>query len=190
MKTLVPLLFLFISTFVQAQTNMAGRVYYNSNVLSGKMNEVKKDMNKELDKAKADAIKKAEENKKRKLTDAEKAELDKKTEEGLKMAEAIFKGTKTAVTVTFKDDKTVVMKMDMKVDDEGMKKAGIGWAKRKMIHAACAIAQKEKCKYTVKGNMIITEEGKEKDTMLLSDDGKYLSGKLDKETPFKLTRTK
>lgn len=63
MKTLVPLLFLFISTFVQAQTNMAGRVYYNSNVLSGKMNEVKKDMNKELDKAKADAIKKAEENK-------------------------------------------------------------------------------------------------------------------------------
>ena len=112
MKTLVPLLFLFISTFVQGQTNMAGRVYYNSNVLSGKMNEVKKDMNKELDKAKADAIKKAEENKKRKLTDAEKAELDKKTEEGLKMAEAIFKGTKTAVTVTFKDDKTVVMKMD------------------------------------------------------------------------------
>lgn len=190
MKTLVLLLFLFISTFVQAQTNMAGRVYYNSNVLSGKMNEVKKDMNKELDKAKADAIKKAEENKKRKLTDAEKAELDKKTEEGLKMAEAIFKGTKTAVTVTFKDDKTVVMKMDMKVDDEGMKKAGIGWAKRKMIHAACAIAPSEKCKYTVKGNMIITEEGKEKDTMLLSDDGKYLSGKLDKETPFKLTRTK
>ena len=40
-------------------------------------------------------------------------EMDKKTEEGLKMAEAIFKGTKTAVTVTFKDDKTVVMKMDM-----------------------------------------------------------------------------
>ena len=43
---------------------MAGRVYYNSNVLDGKMNEVTKDMNKELDKAKADAIKKAEEKKK------------------------------------------------------------------------------------------------------------------------------
>ena len=56
MKTLFPLLFLFLSTFVQAQTNMAGRVYYNSNVLSGKMNEVKKDMNKELDKAKADEL--------------------------------------------------------------------------------------------------------------------------------------
>lgn len=190
MKILITLFLLLASSVVLAQTNMAGRVYHNSNLMTGKIEEVTKDMNKELDKAKADAIKKAEEKKKRKLTAAEKADLEKKTEEGLKMVEAIFKGTKTAVTVTFKDDKTVVMKMDMKVDDEGMKKAGIGWAKRKMIHAACAIAPSEKCKYTVKGNMIITEEGNEKDTMFLSDDGKYLTGKIDEDMPFKLTRTK
>jgi hypothetical protein len=59
-----------------------------------------------------------------------------------------------------------------------------------MIHAACAIAPSEKCKYTVKGNMIITEEGNEKDTMFLSDDGKYLTGKIDEDMTFKLTRTK
>lgn len=190
MKTLITLFLLLACSIAQAQTNLVGRVYHNSNVIAGKMNEVTKDMNKELHQAKADAIKKAEEKKKRKLTDSEKAELNKKTEEGMKMAEAIFKGTKTAVTVTFKDEKTLMLKMDMKVDDEAMKKAGIGWAKRKMIHAACAIAPSEKCKYTVKGNMIITEEGNEKDTMFLSDDGKYLTGKIDEDMPFKLTRTK
>ena len=106
------------------------------------------------------------------------------------MAEAILKGTKTSVTVTFKDDKTVVMKMEMKIDDEAMKNAGIGWAKRKAIQAATAIAPSEKAKYTVKGDMIITDDGEELDTMYLSNDGKTLTGKMDKETSFKLTRTK
>lgn len=63
MKILITLFLLLASSVVLAQTNMAGRVYHNSNVIAGKMNNITRDMNKELDKAKADAIMKAEEKK-------------------------------------------------------------------------------------------------------------------------------
>lgn len=63
MKILITLFLLLASSVVLAQTNMAGRVYHNSSIMTGKIDEVTKDMNKELDKAKADAIKKAEEKK-------------------------------------------------------------------------------------------------------------------------------
>ena len=42
----------------------------------------------------------------------------------------------------------------------------------------------------MKGNMVIFDEDDDKDTLRLSNDGKYLYGKLDKKTNFKLTRTK
>ena len=189
-KSIISILLLLGCTNILAQSNLAGRVYYNADILSGKMKEISQKTKKEAANAKAEAIKKAEEKKKRKLTDAEKIEVEKETEKAQKMAEAILKGTKTSVTVTFKDDKTVVMKMEMKIDDEAMKNAGIGWAKRKAIQVATAIAPSEKSKYTVKGDMIITDDGEELDTMYLSNDGKTLTGKMDKETSFKLTRTK
>ena len=189
-KSIISILLLLGCTNILAQSNLAGRVYYNADILSGKMKEISQKAKKEAANAKAEAIKKAEEKKKRKLTDAEKVEIEKETEKTQKMAEAILKGTKTSVTVTFKDDKTVVMKMEMKIDDEAMKNAGIGWAKRKAIQAATAIAPSEKSKYTIKGDMVITDDGEELDTMYLSNDGKTLTGKMDKETSFKLTRTK
>ena len=189
-KTFISLLLLFACVGIQAQSNLTGRVYYNANVAADKMKEITQEAKKEAANANAEAVKKAEEKKKRKLTDAEKAEVEKEAEKAQKMAEAILKGTRTGVTVTFKDEKTVVMKMEMKIDDEAMKNAGIGWAKRKLIHAATALSPSEKAKYTVKDNMVILEEGNEKDTMYLSNDGKYLSGKLDEDMPFKLTRTK
>lgn len=189
-KSIISIILLLGCTNILAQSNLAGRVYYNADILSGKMKEISQKTKKEAANAKAEAIKKAEEKKKRKLTDAEKVEVEKETEKTQKMAEAILKGTKTSVTVTFKDDKTVVMKMEMKIDDEAMKNAGIGWAKRKAIQAATAIAPSEKSKYTVKGDMVITDDGEELDTMYLSNDGKTLTGKMDKETSFKLTRTK
>ena len=189
-KSIISILLLLGCTNILAQSNLAGRVYYNADILSGKMKEISQKTKKEAANAKAEAIKKAEEKKKRKLTDAEKVEIEKETEKTQKMAEAILKGTKTSVTVTFKDDKTVVMKMEMKIDDEAMKNAGIGWAKRKAIQAATAIAPSEKSKYTIKGDMVITDDGEELDTMYLSNDGKTLTGKMDKETSFKLTRTK
>ena len=97
---------------------------------------------------------------------------------------------KTAITVTFKDESTVVMKTDMKIEDQALKSAGVGWAKRKLIHAACAISPSEKVKYTVKGDMIILDDGKVLDTMYLSNDGKTLTGKMDQEMSFTLTRSK
>ena len=47
----------------------------------------------------------------------------------------------------------------------------------------------EKVKYTVSGNNIIIPDDKKPDTLRISDDGKYITGKMD-EIQFKLTRTK
>lgn len=181
---------LFVCIYIQAQSNLAGRVYYNANILSGKMKEITQEVNKNMAEAKAQAIKKEEQKKKRKLNDSEKAEIEKKVEQAQKLMQAMEKGMKTAITMTFKDEKTVVMKTEMKIDDEALKSAGISWAKRKAIQTATAISPSEKAKYTVKGNMIILEDEKEPDTMYLSNDGKTLTGKMDKDMSFKLTRTK
>ena len=189
-KSIISLLLLFVCIYIQAQSNLAGRVYYNANILSGKMKEITQEVNKNMAEAKAQAIKEEEQKKKRKLNDSEKAEIEKKVEQAQKLMQAMEKGMKTAITMTFKDEKTVVMKTEMKIDDEALKSAGIGWAKRKAIQAATAISPSEKAKYTVKGNMIILEDEKEPDTMYLSNDGKTLTGKMDKDLSFKLTRTK
>ena len=187
----IALLLLFTSSAVFAQTDLTGRVYYNANVTADKMDEIIQKAKKESPDAKAEAIKKAEEKKKRKLTEEEKAKVLKEAEEAEKLGLALIRrGIRTALTVTFKDKETLVAKMEMKIDEEVLKKNGIGWAKRKLLQAATAISPSEKAKYTVSGNMIITTDGNEKDTMYLSNDGKYLSGMMDEETPFKLTRTK
>ena len=68
MKTLISLLLLLACMSSQAQTNMVGRVYHNANIMAGKMKELTKDIDKKFDEMKADAIKEAEEKKKRKLT--------------------------------------------------------------------------------------------------------------------------
>ena len=105
---------------------------------------------------------------------------------------AIKKGMKTAITIEFIDDKKIVLKPDIKINDDALKAAGMGWLKRKALKAALALAPKsEKGTYIVKGDMIImTDSNNEKDTMTISKDGKFLYGKFDEKTPFKLTRTK
>ncbi len=189
-KSVFIALLLLAAVGAQAQTSLVGRVYHHPNILTDELNklttEANKDMKKDVDKA----IKKAEEQKGRKLTAEELAELNKEVEEAQKMMKALKEGMKTAVTITFKDEKTMVMKADMKIDDEVMKKAGIPWAKRKMMKVAMAVAPSEKASYERKGNLIIVKDDKEVDTLRLSDDGKYLSGKMDKDTPFRLTLVK
>ena len=88
--------------------------------------------------------------------------------------------------------KNMVLKADIKISDEAMKAAGIGWLKRKAMKAALAVApSSEKGTYVVKGQQIImTDSDGEKDTLMLSQDGQYLSGKMDGDTPFKLKRQK
>ena len=79
-----------------------------------------------------------------------------------------------------------------RVCDEAMKAAGLGWLQRKAMKAALAVApSSEKGTYVVKGQQVImTDSNGEKDTLMLSQDGQYLSGKMDKDTPFKLKRKK
>lgn len=176
--------------YVQAQTNLAGRVYYNANILAAELNDAFKDVEKDFSKARAEAVAKGEKKLGRKLNQQELAELDKKIKEGRDMMNALKKGMKTAVTVTFKTDKDLVLNADMKIDDNVMKAAGIGWAKRKMMKLAMAVMPAQKGKYVVQGNTIyIDEGGGERDTMWLSKDGKQLYGKLDKNK-FVLNRTK
>jgi len=173
-----------------AQTNMAGREYYNVDITKKEMEDITKKTAESIDKAEKEAIAKAKEKKGRDLTDEEVKEIKKEVEEGRKMLEALSKAMSTAITVTFKDEKNVVMNVDMKIDEEKLKIAGIGWAKRKMIKAATGMMPSLKSTYHVEGNLIIIEDREEPDTMSLSNDGKYLYGKMDKKKEFTLTRTK
>ena len=177
---------------VNAQsTDMTGRVYYNKNILSDQLNELTKDVDKTIEDARKEAYAKGEKKLGRKLNDEEKAELEKKLTEARKMANALKKGTSMGITVEFKNATEAVLKTDMKVSDEALKAAGIGWLKRKAMKAALAIApSSEKVTYEVKGKLIITTGSDGKDTLTLSADGKHLYGKTDKNEKFTLTRTK
>ena len=189
-KSVFIALLLLAAVGARAQTSLVGRVYHHPNILTDELNKLTTEANKDIKKEIDDAIKKAEKKRGRKLTAKELAEINKEVEEAQKMLKALKEGMKTAVTITFKDEKTMVMKADMKIDDEVMKKAGIPWAKRKMMKVAMAVAPSEKASYERKGNLIIVKDDKEVDTLRLSDDGKYLSGKMDKDTPFRLTLIK
>lgn len=175
---------------VNAQ-GLVGRIYYNANIMADELASKMSDLDKKLEKAKAEAIEKFEKEKGRKPTEAEKADIEKKLVEARDMAEAVVKGMTTKITVEFKTEKDAVMKADMKISEDALKAAGIGWLKRKAMKAALAIAPSTtKATYEVKGDLIIMNDDGDFDTLRMSKDGNYLYGKFDKKTNFKLTRTK
>ena len=175
---------------VNAQ-GLAGRTYYNANILAGELNKKLKEVDQKIPEIKAKGYAKFEEKNGRKPTEAEKAKLEKELNEKVAQAKILAKGASTAITVQFKTEKDVVTKADVKVSDDAMKAAGIGWLKRKAMKAALAVApSSSKATYVVKGNLIIIDDGEEKDTLRLSTDGKYLYGKFEKDINFKLTRKK
>jgi len=175
---------------VNAQ-GLVGRTYYNSNILAGEMNKKMKEVDQKIPEIRAEKYAEFEKEKGRKPTADEKAKLDKEVDEAIAQAKALAKGASTAITVEFKTEENAVMKADMNVSDDAMKAAGIGWLKRKAMKAALAVAPSStKATYVVKGDLIILNDGKEKDTLRLSSDGKYLYGKYEKDVNFKLTRTK
>jgi len=171
--------------------NLSGRVYYNKNILNQEINKMVKESSKDLAQIEKEAIEKEEKEKGRKLTDKEKATIKEKVAEGKKMMQALSDGVKAEITLTFKHDKKAVMKTDMSVSEDALKLAGIGWAKRKMLKMATAVANtSEKVTYTVKGNQILFQDSKgEKDTLTLSGDGKSIYGVEDK-VKYTLTRIK
>ena len=181
-------LFLLLVVGAKAQTNLTGRVYANPNILAGVLDEAVKKVN--IEEAKAEAIAKAEKDKGRQLTDKEKAELDKQTEEAMQMIEAMKEGMVTAISVEFKSETEVVSRTKMKIDEEVLKKAGISWLKRKALKAAIAMApESEKGTYIVKDNLIIIDPDDKPDTLRLSSDGRQIFGKMDDKTNFTLTLT-
>lgn len=191
MKRLFSIIILTATVFVgaQAQTSLVGRVYYHPNIMADEMKAHEKKVQAKLDEAIREEIEKAEKKKGRPLTAEEKAQTKKEAEEASKRAILVMKSTKTSVTATFKSDKEMEMQMKFQMDDDALKNAGVSWAKRKAIKAAIALLpSKEKMQYTVKGNLIICSDGTDKDTLTISDDGKYLYGKMDDKTKFKLTR--
>ena len=186
--TNIMMLFMVISAY--GQTDLTGRVYYNANIMKGQFDDKLKELDKEITTKKAEAIAKAEKKKGRKLTAAEQAKLNNEVDKAMKQAKSMMDGMKTAVTLEFKTATQVVMKMDMKIDDNAMKAAGVPWLKRKAMKAALAIApSSEKETYVVKGNKIIIGTGKDQDVMTLSADGKTITGEMDGKK-FTLTRTK
>lgn len=180
-----------------AQTNLVGRTYYNANILADEMNKLKSEMDHKLDSLRTTAYTKFKEKKGRELTAEEIAEVEKQIKDAQNTMIALQKGMKTAITLNFKTEVKAVMKVDMSVSEDAMKAAGIGWAKRKAMKAALALApSSEKATYQVKGNLVILKDSSgELDTLYLSPDGKKLSGILDNgkgKNPqkFTLTRTK
>ena len=177
---------------LSAQPSLAGHTYHNANIMEKAFDDMMKDLDQTVAKVRKEGIAKAEKKKGRKLTDKEIAKLDQEIKDQVDMANSVRKGMRTAITVEFRDKSNLTVRMDMKISDEVLKAAGVGWLKRKALKAALAVAPKEqKGTYVVKGNMVIlTDTSNEKDTMTVSQDGKYLMGKLDEKTHFTLTKTK
>ena len=187
---LTSLMTLIMAISAYGQTNLTGRIYHNANIMSAQFDDELKKLEKDIAAKKAASVAEAEKKRGRKLTAAEAAKLDSEIDKAMKQAKSVMNGMKTAITLEFKSATEVVMKMDMKVDDNAMKAAGVPWIKRKAMKAALAIAPStEKDTYVVKGNEVIIGTGKDQDTLTLSADGKKLSGTMDGKK-FTLTRTK
>ena len=164
-----------------AQTSLVGRVYQNPNIMDDIMNSALKEVNTKSDSVRKEAIAKKEKELGRKMKAEELAELDKELKDAMEKAKVASKAVKTAITFTFQDETNAVMNMKMSIDEEALKLIGVSWAKRKAMKAALAIApENQKCTYVREGNMIITSDDKDKDTLMLSDDGTKLYGAMEK----------
>ena len=164
-----------------AQTSLVGRVYQNPNIMDDVMSTALKEVNTKSDSVRKEAIAKKEKELGRKMKAEELAELDRELKDAMEKAKVASKAVKTAITFTFQDETNAVMNMKMSIDEEALKLIGVSWAKRKAMKAALAIApENQKCTYVREGNMIITSDDKDKDTLMLSDDGTKLYGEMEK----------
>ena len=175
----------------EAQTSLVGREYHNPNIMS----DIYKDIERQVADMKAKALVKIEEKKGRKLTEAEMKEFKELIGKEESKLRAMKNGTSMLMTVTFKNDKTAVVKAKMKMTDEAMKAADIGWLKRKALKAAMAVMPAIDMPYIIKGNMVILQDEEENDTLYISADRNSLSGiyrgkKKSENIHYTLARTK
>ena len=174
-----------------AQTSLVGREYHNPNIMS----DIYKDIDRQVADMKAKALMKMEKKKGRKLTEAEMKEFNEKIGKEESKLRAMKNGTSMAMTVTFKNDKTAVVKAKIKMTDEAMKAADIGWLKRKALKAAMAVMPAADMPYIIKGNMVILQDEEGNDTLYISADRNSLSGiyrgkKKSENIHYTLARTK
>lgn len=175
----------------EAQTSLVGREYHNPNIMS----DIYKDIDRQVADMKAKALMKMEKKKGRKLTEAEMKEFNEKIGKEESKLRAMKNGTSMAMTVTFKNDKTAVVKAKIKMTDEAMKAADIGWLKRKALKAAMAVMPAADMPYIIKGNMVILQDEEGNDTLYISADRNSLSGiyrgkKKSENIHYTLARTK
>lgn len=180
-----------IALSAEAQTSLVGREYHNPNIMS----DIYKDIDRQVADMKAKALVKLEEKKGRKLTEAEMKEFNEKIGKEESKLRAMKNGTSMAMTVTFKNDKTAVVKAKIKMTDEAMKAADIGWLKRKALKAAMAVMPAADMPYIIKGNMVILQDEEGNDTLYISADRNSLSGiyrgkKKSENIHYNLARTK
>ena len=174
----------------KAQTDFTGRIYYNANILKEELAAKMGQLDSVMTAKRAELIASTEKEKGRKLTADEMKKVDEKLDEAKKLTQAMTKGMTTSITLEFKSADKCVMKMDVKVKEDVLKAAGMGWAKRKLVRAAMAIApSSHKATYVVSGNLLILDDGEDKDTLTILANGQKLSGKADDKN-FILTRTK
>ena len=180
-----------IALSAEAQTSLVGREYHNPNIMS----DIYKDIDRQVADMKAKALMKMEKKKGRKLTEAEMKEFNEKIGKEESKLRAMKNGTSISMTVTFKNDKTAVVKSKVKMTDEAMKAADIGWLKRKALKAAMAVMPAADMPYIIKGNMVILQDEEENDTLYISADRNSLSGiyrgkKKSENIHYNLARTK
>lgn len=185
------LLFVLCTLALQAQTNLSGRTYHHPDIMAEGMKAYEKDLEKKMAEVVGQEIAKAENKKGAPLSADEKAQIKAKQDEAIKFSLAVMKATKTAMTATFKSDTELVMQADITLDEDALKAAGLGWAQRKALKAAISLTPStQKMSYTTKDNLVFCNDGAERDTLALSDDGNYLYGEFEEGKIFKLTRTK
>ena len=177
-----------------AQTSLTGRVYHHPNIMAS-MFAGKIDVDKEIAEAKTKAIAEKEKEKGRKLTQEEIAGMDKEIAQKKGEIEQKVKELGNAIvmsmTIEFTSATDAVVKMKGKIDEETLKKFDIGWIQRKALKMYVSSAPElQKAKYEIQGSKVILIDGKERDTLTLSADGKTLSGVYDKDTKYTLKRTK
>ena len=180
-----------IALSAEAQTSLVGREYHNPNIMS----DIYKDIDRQVADMKVKALEKMEKKKGRKLTEAEMKEFNEKIGKEESKLRAMKNGTSMAMTVTFKNDKTAVVKAKIKMTDEAMKAADIGWLKRKALKAAMAVMPAADMPYIIKGNMVILQDEEGNDTLYISADRNSLSGiyrgkKKSENIHYTLARTK
>lgn len=180
-----------IALGAEAQTSLVGREYHNPNIMS----DIYKDIDRQVADMKAKALMKMEKKKGRKLTEAEMKEFNEKIGKEESKLRAMKNGTSMEMTVTFKNDKTAVVKAKIKMTDEAMKAADIGWLKRKALKAAMAVMPAADMPYIIKGNMVILQDEEGNDTLYISADRNSLSGiyrgkKKSENIHYNLARTK